>query len=70
MPQLLGFLAAGGYDRYRDFRPPFGLRSGHVQSLILAAIFVITTLVGVCPAYVPFGLSTKKKDGKGACCPH
>ncbi|MCU0243249.1 MAG: DUF2892 domain-containing protein [Acidobacteria bacterium] len=37
---------------------------------VLAAIFVITTLVGVCPAYVPFGLSTKKKDGKGACCPH
>jgi hypothetical protein len=36
----------------------------------LAAIFVITTLVGVCPAYVPFGLSTKKRDEKGACCPH
>lgn len=37
---------------------------------VLAAIFVITTLVGVCPAYVPFGLSTKKRDEKGACCPH
>lgn len=37
---------------------------------VVAAVFVITTLVGVCPAYVPFGLSTKKKDKKGACCPH
>jgi predicted alpha/beta-fold hydrolase len=24
-------------DRYRDFRPPFGLRSGHVQSLIASS---------------------------------
>ena len=37
---------------------------------VVAAIFLITTLVGVCPAYVPFGLSTKKKDRKGDCCPH
>lgn len=37
---------------------------------VVAAILLITTLVGFCPAYVPFGLSTKKKDGKGACCPH
>ena len=28
---------------------------------IVAAIFVITTFVGFCPAYVPFGISTKKK---------
>lgn len=27
---------------------------------ILAAIFVITTFVGFCPAYMPFGISTKK----------
>lgn len=37
---------------------------------VVAAIFLITTLVGVCPAYVPFGLSTRKKDKKGGCCPH
>jgi hypothetical protein len=27
---------------------------------ILAAIFVITTFVGFCPVYAPFGISTKK----------
>ncbi len=31
---------------------------------IVAAVFVITTFVGFCPAYVPFGLSTRGK-GKG-----
>ena len=31
---------------------------------ILAAVFVITTFVGFCPAYVPFGISTKGKGGK------
>jgi hypothetical protein len=31
---------------------------------ILAAVFVITTFVGICPAYVPFGISTKSKTGK------
>jgi fatty acid desaturase len=29
---------------------------------IVAAVFVITTFVGVCPAYVPFGISTKGKN--------
>lgn len=28
---------------------------------IVAAVFVITTFVGICPAYVPFGISTKGK---------
>jgi flagellar motor component MotA len=27
----------------------------------VAAIFFITTFVGICPAYVPFGISTKGK---------
>lgn len=27
---------------------------------ILAAIFVITTFVGFCPVYAPFGISTKE----------
>jgi Na+/H+ antiporter NhaB len=27
---------------------------------ILAAIFVLTTFIGFCPAYVPFGISTKR----------
>lgn len=35
---------------------------------VLAAVFVITTFVGVCPAYVPLGLSTRgKKDRDDAC---
>jgi K+-transporting ATPase A subunit len=32
--------------------------------MILAAVFVLTSFVGVCPLYLPFGLSTKKKDTK------
>jgi Inner membrane protein YgaP-like, transmembrane domain len=32
-----------------------------VVLLILAGIFVLTSLVGICPLYLPFGLSTKKK---------
>ncbi|MBM3304547.1 MAG: DUF2892 domain-containing protein [Candidatus Aminicenantes bacterium] len=28
---------------------------------ILAVVFVLTSLVGFCPLYVPLGLSTKKK---------
>jgi CBS domain containing-hemolysin-like protein len=35
---------------------------------IVAAMFVITTLVGVCPAYVPFRISTKKRDKKSESC--
>lgn len=31
---------------------------------ILAAVFVITTFVGFCPAYTPFGISTKGKGGR------
>lgn len=29
--------------------------------LILAAVFLLTSLVGVCPLYLPFGLSTLRK---------
>lgn len=35
---------------------------------ILALVFVITTFLGFCPAYVPFGLSTKGKGDKDASC--
>jgi len=35
---------------------------------ILAAVFVITTFVGFCPAYVPFGISTKGKGEKSEGC--
>jgi hypothetical protein len=29
--------------------------------LILAGVFVVTSLLGFCPLYLPFGLSTRKK---------
>lgn len=39
-----------------------GLISGTVAIIlgILAAVFILTSLVGTCPLYLPFGLSTKK----------
>ena len=30
--------------------------------LILAGIFVVTSLLGICPLYLPFGLSTREKE--------
>jgi len=30
--------------------------------LILAGVFVVTSLLGICPLYLPFGLSTRKKE--------
>lgn len=30
--------------------------------LILAAVFILTSLISVCPLYLPFGLSTRKKE--------
>jgi len=35
---------------------------------IVAAIFVITTFVGFCPSYAPFGFSTKGKGKKDESC--
>ncbi|MCX6270282.1 MAG: DUF2892 domain-containing protein [Bacteroidetes bacterium] len=29
--------------------------------LILAGIFILTSIIGVCPLYIPFGLNTGKK---------
>lgn len=29
---------------------------------IVAAIFILTSLIGFCPLYAPFGISTKKKS--------
>lgn len=29
--------------------------------LVLAAVFVLTSAVGTCPLYLPFGISTKKE---------
>ena len=30
--------------------------------MILAAVFLVTSFISVCPMYLPFGLSTKKKS--------
>jgi hypothetical protein len=30
--------------------------------MVVAAIFIITSLLGFCPIYLPFGLSTAKKE--------
>ncbi len=32
--------------------------------LILAAVFVITSVISFCPLYLPFGISTNKKSAK------
>jgi uncharacterized membrane protein required for colicin V production len=29
---------------------------------IVAAAFLVTSLIGWCPSYVPFGISTRKSD--------
>ena len=29
---------------------------------VVAIVFVVTSLIGYCPAYVPFGISTRKAD--------
>ena len=29
---------------------------------IVAAVFLLTSLIGVCPLYLPFGISTRKKS--------
>lgn len=46
-----------------------GLYFGHIVTgnmapilLVLAAVFVLTSLISFCPLYVPFGISTKKKN--------
>ncbi len=30
--------------------------------LILAAVFLVTSILSFCPLYLPFGLSTRKKE--------
>ena len=33
-----------------------------IIGLILAAVFVLTSFMGSCPLYLPFGISTRKKS--------
>ena len=41
-----------------------GMISGTVAIVlgVIALIFIATSFMGTCPAYLPFGLSTKKKS--------
>jgi hypothetical protein len=32
--------------------------------LAIAGVFILTSLISVCPLYLPFGISTLKKEGK------
>jgi hypothetical protein len=32
--------------------------------LVVAAAFIITSFMSFCPMYVPFGISTRKKEAK------
>ena len=32
--------------------------------LIFAGIFLLTSLIGICPLYLPFGISTRNKQVK------
>ncbi len=40
-----------------------GLIGGTIATIlgVLAIVFVATSLIGTCPLYLPFGLSTKKE---------
>lgn len=31
--------------------------------LALAGIFILTSAIGICPLYMPFGISSRKKTG-------
>lgn len=33
--------------------------------LVIAGIFLFTSMVGVCPLYMPFGISTRKRKTAG-----
>ena len=35
-----------------------------IVALVLAAVFVLTSLVGTCPLYLPFGIRTNSKKDK------
>jgi K+-transporting ATPase A subunit len=33
--------------------------------LVIAGVFILTSFIGFCPGYLPFGLSTRGKSGSG-----
>jgi len=34
--------------------------------LVIACVFILTSFIGFCPGYLPFGLSTRGKSDGGA----
>lgn len=35
-----------------------------IVGLILSAVFILTSFISFCPLYLPFGISTRKKEDK------
>jgi len=35
-----------------------------IVAMVLAAVFILTSLVGTCPLYLPFGIRTNSKKDK------
>lgn len=35
-----------------------------IIGLVLSAVFILTSFMSFCPLYLPFGISTRKKDEK------
>jgi len=33
-----------------------------IIGLVLSGIFILTSFIGFCPLYLPFGISTRKKE--------
>lgn len=33
-----------------------------IIGLVLAAVFILTSFISFCPLYLPFGISTRKKE--------
>lgn len=49
-----------------------GILSGTtaIVLLIVAGVFLLTSFVSFCPLYVPFGISTRKKEGRNTAPKH
>jgi len=35
--------------------------AGQIAAIVIGAIFLLTGVIGFCPLYLPFGISTRKK---------
>jgi Inner membrane protein YgaP-like, transmembrane domain len=64
LDRIIRFIFAAGVG-YLYFK-------GHIDGLaatilgVIAGIFLVTSFIGTCPLYLPFGLSTRKSKKSGA----